>query len=229
MLERGSRRQELREAMTCFVFATRTVRLAEEIKKGNDSQEEEEEESRKEEAEERKERRDRGQSSSHGVRSTERLIFFPSFFIPASRASGGLLSLSLSLSLSLAFCLCRESCRVRAFHLSLCPSSFFCTDRPPNISSSTKPLVFFSWVPAPSPTSRACTRPFFCRIFPVPPFVATLRDAGAARCSRGTRTAGGREAQGTPELQRAQSRAANEVAIQRFTISPRVPSGLRNG
>lgn len=108
MLERGSRRQELREAMTCFVFASRTVRFAEEIKKGNDNQEEEEEngeeeeegeESEEEEAEERKERRDRGQPSSHGVRSTERLIFFyPFSFLPPVPPVGPSVSLSPSVS-----------------------------------------------------------------------------------------------------------------------------------
>lgn len=138
--------------------------------------------------------------------------FFLSFFIPSSRAPGG------PLRLSFAFCLRRESCRVRTLHLPSCLSSFFCTDRPPNVSSLEIPIVFFSWVLAPSPASRACTRPFFCWIFSVPSFVATLRGAGAARCLRYLRRWRKRSYKSVPELRRAQSRAANEVAIQRFTI-----------
>jgi len=153
MLERGSRRQELRDAMTCFVFASRTVRLAEEIKKENDSQAEEGEENEEEEAEERKERRDRGQSSSHGVRSTERLIFFHPFsFQPPVPPVGPSVSLSSSIFVEKVIaCLLFISLPVfRPFSTPIVPH---------------KTPRLFSWIPAPSPASRACTRPFFCRIF----------------------------------------------------------------
>lgn len=46
-----------------------------------------------------------------------------------------------------------------------------------SVSLEFFPLAFFPWPPA----SRACTRPFFCRISSVPPFVAALRGAGVAR------------------------------------------------
>lgn len=159
---------------------------------------------------------------SHGVRSTERLIFFHPFsFLPPVPMVGPSVSLSPSVSVE----------KVAACVLFIFLPAFRPFSAPivhPK-SRPSKPLVFFSWVPVPSPASRACTRPFFCRIFSVLSFVAVLRGAGATRWSRGTRTDGGREAQSAPELRRAQSRAANEVAIQRFTILPQVPSDWRNG
>lgn len=158
MLERGSRRQELREAMTCFVFASRTVRLAEEIKKGNDSREEEEEEGEKSEEEERKERRDRGPVVVPWRAIYREPNFFPSFFIPASRAPGG------PLRLFFAFCLRRESCRMRALHLPFYLSSFFCTDRPPHLFLlGPVPLPRFTCVYPAIPLSNLFRFSFRCR------------------------------------------------------------------
>lgn len=138
--------------------------------------------------------------------------FFPSFFIPASRAPGG------PLHLSFAFCLRRESCRVRALHLPPCLSFFFCTDRPPNVPSPSKSPSSFSPGSQPSPPLHVRVPGHsFVESFPfllsLPLFVERRRCGVCGTCADG-----GREAQSAPELQRAQSRAANEVAIQRFTI-----------
>jgi len=167
---RGSKLQDPWETMTCFVFATHTVCLTKEIKE-RDSQVEKKEKKEKE----RKERKDRGQSF-HGVRSTERPIFFHSFSFLPSRVPVGPSVLSSSVFV--------ESRRIHAFHLPSWLLSFFCTDRPPSAFCPSFPLreVLFPW----SPASRACVLPFFCRIFPIPLFLAILRDAGVVQ--RLTRT-----------------------------------------
>lgn len=118
--------------------------------------------------------------------------FFPSFFIPASRAPGG------PLRLSFAFCLRRKSPHACSSSSLLPLVLFLCTDRPTNVPSpsSLSPSPFFPWPPA----SRACTRPFFCRISSVPPFVTALGGAGVARGYRDAHADGKREAQNAPEL-----------------------------
>lgn len=180
--------------MTCFVFASRTVRLAEEIKKGNDSREEEEEEDEEEEeeegeegeeseeeVEERKERRDRGQSSSHGVRSAERLIFFHPFsFLPPVPPVGPSVSLAPSVPVEKV-----AACTLFIFLPAFRPFS------PPIVHPTSRfPSSFSPGSPrTPSPASRACTRPFFCRILFVPSFVAAFRDAGAGAVFRAVSSA----------------------------------------
>lgn len=144
--------------MTCFVFVSRTVRLAE---KNKERKRQPRKRRREGEGEGRRRRERKGRRRGRREKRKERQRpvvvpwraiyrapnFFPSFFIPASRTPDG------PHRLSFAFCLRRESCRMRAFHLSSCLSSSFCIDRPPNVSSP--PLVFFAWIPILSPASRA--------------------------------------------------------------------------
>lgn len=204
MLERGSRRQKLREAMTCFVFPSRTVRPGGEIKKGNDSREEEEEEEEEkeeeeddegeeseEEAEERRERRDRGQSSSHGVRSTERLIFFHPFsFLPPVPPVGPSVSLSPSVSVEkVAACV--------LFIFLPAPRPFSApivhpTSRPPRNPSR----LFFAGPGAPSPPRLTCVYPaiLLSNLFRSPFRCHSSWRGGGAALARQLAQMGGREA-----------------------------------
>lgn len=94
--------------------------------------------------------------------------FFPSFFIPASRAPW-------PLRLSFAFYLRRESCRVRALHLPSCLSSFFCTDRPPKVPSPPRNPSSFSPGSRPPP-------PLHVRV-PGHSFVESFRSSFRCRSS----------------------------------------------
>lgn len=118
-----------------------------------EEEEEDEGEESEEEAEERRERRDRGQSSSHGVRSTERLIFFHPFsFLPPVPPVGPSVSLSPSVSVEKV-----AACVLFIFLPALRPFSapiVHPTSRPPR-----NPLVFFSLGPGPRPPRLMCVYP----------------------------------------------------------------------
>lgn len=158
--------------MTCFLFATRTVRTVH--RRSKKKKEKKRQPSGRRERRSGREKRKVRQRPVVPWRAIYRTAdFFPSFFIPASRAPGG------PLRLSFAFYLRRKSPHACSSSSLLPLVLFLLTDRPSNVPSRSEsfPFAFFPWLPA----SRACTRPFFCRISSVPPFVAVLRGAGVAR------------------------------------------------
>jgi len=129
-----------------------------------------------EEAEAREERTGRGQSSCRGVRSAERPIFSRPFsFLPPGATLPPCLLRLLSPSKVAA-------CVLFIYLPVLRPASTL--DRPVPLRES--PAPFYSASPA-SSVSRACTRPFFCRILSVPPFVAALFAVARGRRKRSER------------------------------------------
>lgn len=146
--------------------------------------------------------------------------FFSSFFIPSPRASrdylvsfSPFLSLSLFfshffLSISFAFHLRRKSPRACSSSSFLLFVLFPHRLRPPNVQSPPSPHRLLSSSP---PASHACTRPFFCRIFPRSSFrCRTLRGVGAVR--RDAHADGGKEGGRKKERERRRAERSGITA-----------------